>query len=143
SRLFSSTFFALRDTGTPARIATVRVVTSALLGLFLMIQFEPVTIFGRQLGPGVFAGFDVGGRPLGAFGLALSAGIASWMEWILLRRALRRRIGRVGAGLGPLARMFAAALLAAGAGWAVRAAAPPVHPVLLALLVFVPFGLVY
>jgi putative peptidoglycan lipid II flippase len=43
TRLFSSAFFALRDTRTPARIATLRVAIGAVLGLVLMLQFEQVS----------------------------------------------------------------------------------------------------
>jgi putative peptidoglycan lipid II flippase len=143
SRLFSSTFFALRDTRTPARIAIVRVVVSALLGFFLMIQFEPVTVFGVRIGPGVFSDVHIGDRPLGVFGLTLGAGVSAWVEWFILRRALRERIGPVGAGSRPMAKMLASATAAAAAGWAVRAILPEMHPTLLALFVFAPFGLVY
>ncbi|MDQ3555990.1 MAG: murein biosynthesis integral membrane protein MurJ, partial [Gemmatimonadota bacterium] len=46
TRLLSSTFFALRDTVTPARVAGLRVLVAALLGFGLMVQFEPVSLFG-------------------------------------------------------------------------------------------------
>jgi hypothetical protein len=46
TRLYSSTYFALRDTKTPAMFATVRVALAAVLGFTLMVQFEPVDIFG-------------------------------------------------------------------------------------------------
>jgi putative peptidoglycan lipid II flippase len=139
TRLFSSTFFALRDTKTPAKIAVIRVVTAATLGFILMIQFEPV--FGIEMG--AFQGFNVAGQPLGAVGIAAGSGIAAWIEWGLLRRALRRRIGLVTADPAALAKMFAAALAAAGAGWLIRWAMPPIHPVVEAAAVFSTFGVVY
>ena len=143
SRLFSSTFFALRDTRTPARIAFVRVAVSALIGFLLMIQFEPIDVFGVQIGPGVFADLRIGDRPLGVVGLTLGAGLSAWIEWFILRRTLRRRIGPVGAGVRPMAKMLVAAIAAGAAGWAVRAILPEMNPSLLALLVFGPFGVVY
>lgn len=156
TRLFSSTFFSLRDTRIPARVAAIRVVIAALLGFFLMIQFEPVPIdwglelFGARLldldvvlGPGVFRDFRIGGQPLGAVGLALGAGIAAWVEWVLLRRALRARIGTVGAGAGPLGRMFAAALAGAAGGWGVRLLVSGLHPIPRAVLVLGVFGVLY
>lgn len=144
TRLFSSTFFALRDTRTPARIAVVRVAAAAVLGFGLMLQFEAIEIFGMQVGPGIFGGVRLGGVPLGVVGLALGSGIAAWIEWALIRARLRSRVGKVGAGFSSLARMFAAALLAAGAGWLVRWGLPAaVGPLLRAVAVFAAFGLVY
>ncbi|MBX6363049.1 MAG: murein biosynthesis integral membrane protein MurJ, partial [Gemmatimonadetes bacterium] len=99
TRLFSSTYYALHDTKTPAWVAFLRVILTAALGYALMIPLERHLI--------------VAGHRLGALGLTLGAGFAAWVEWGLLRRGLRRRIGPVGAGLGTLGRMFAAALVAA------------------------------
>lgn len=141
TRLFSSTFYALRDTRTPARFATMRVAFGAVLAFLLMAQFEPIPKLG--IPGGLLSGVRIGDQALGAVGLAAGSGIAAWIEWALLRRALRKRLGHVGAGAGPVARMFIAALLAAGAGWAVRLLLPETHPILLALAVFIPFGLVY
>lgn len=143
TRLFSSAFFALRDTRTPARIATIRVLTSAVLGFALMTQFEPVRLFGFTFGPGLGEDLRVGDRYLGAVGLALGAGIAAWLEWILLRRALRSRIGPTGAGAGVMARLFMAALGGAAAGWGVRQVVDGLHPVLDAILIGGAFGVVY
>lgn len=141
TRLFSSTFYALRDTRTPARYATVRVVSGAVLALVLMAQFEAVDELG--IPGGIFSAVRIGDQPLGAVGLAAGSGIAAWIEWVLLRRALRKRVGPVGAGAGPVARMFVAALAAAAAGWGVRLLLPDLHPIPLAVAVFVPFGVVY
>lgn len=143
SRLFSSTFFALQDTRTPARYAVVRVVSSAVLGFALMLLFEPVRLGTLQLGPWGLQGLRAGQHSLGAAGLALGTGVAAWIEWWNLRRVLRQRIGAVGAGAGALARMFAAGLAAAAVGWGVRLLLPPLEPALLAVAVFGAFGLVY
>ncbi|CAN5665892.1 murein biosynthesis integral membrane protein MurJ [soil metagenome] len=143
TRLFSSTFFALRDTRTPARFAAVRVATAALLGFFLMIQFEPVQLFGAQIGPGFFGGVRVGDRFLGAVGLSLGGGIAAWIEWALLRRTLRDRIGTVGVGASTIGRMFLAGLLGAAVAWSVRWALPPLHPIAAAVAILGAFGVVY
>jgi putative peptidoglycan lipid II flippase len=145
TRLFSSTFFALRDTKTPAKFAAVRVLTAAVLGSLLMWQFEPIPALG--LAGGALAGFTLAGQPLGAVGLATGSGIAAWLEWLLLRRKLRSRIGPVGASVAAMGRMFLAALLAAAAGWGVRlalsAVVPDLHPILRAMLVLGAFGVVY
>ncbi|HEV2148870.1 MAG TPA: murein biosynthesis integral membrane protein MurJ [Longimicrobiaceae bacterium] len=147
TRLFSSAFFALRDTRTPARFATARVGVGAALGMVLMLQFEGVSFdaFGEEvrIGPGLFGDLQVGPWRLGAVGLGLAASVGAWLEWILLRRRLRDRIGPVGAGLGLLTRMFAAALAGAAAGWAVRWALPEVPALLEAALVVPAFAGVY
>ncbi|HEX6925483.1 MAG TPA: murein biosynthesis integral membrane protein MurJ [Longimicrobiaceae bacterium] len=141
ARLMNSTFFALRDTRTPARFATVRVVVAAVLAIVLMIQFEPISRLG--IPAGVFAGVSIGGQPLGAVGLAAGSGIASWLEWGLLKRALRQRIGPVGAGAATVTRMFVAALAAAAAGWGVRLFLPPLDVRILGLAVVAVYGVVY
>jgi putative peptidoglycan lipid II flippase len=143
SRLFSSTYFALRDTRTPARYATVRVTLSAVLGIALMLLFEGVDLGRFQLPAGPLAHVRVAGHPLGVFGLALGAGIAAWIEWWLLRRTLKPRVGDVGVPAGTLAKLFGAALLGAAAGWGVRLLVPGLYPLLLGLLAVAAFGAVY
>jgi len=153
TRLFSSTFFALRDTKTPARIAGVRVLTAAALGFLLMIQFESipsqavdtrlVAVPAEWIGWGFFTDLRIDGRSLGAVGLAAGSGIAAWIEWTLLRRRLRDRIGPVGARASMMIRMLGAALIAAAAGWAVRAALGPVGPLMAGVLIFSVFGVLY
>ena len=113
TRLFSSTFFALHDTRTPAWTAFLRVCLTAGIGWGMMIPLE------RH--------FAVAGHPLGPLGLTAGAGIASWAEWAVLQHALRQRIGAVGAGLSVLARMFAAAALAAVPARLIWHFLPPLH----------------
>jgi len=141
TRLFSSTFFALRDTKTPAKFAVVRVLTAAVFASALMVQFEAIPRFG--IPAGIFGDVTINGRSLGAVGLAMGSGLAAWLEWGLLRRALRKRIGSVGASASAVGRMFVAALTAAAAGWGVRMLLPSLHPVLDALFIFTAYGVVY
>lgn len=141
TRLFSSTFYALRDTRTPARFAIVRVVLAATLGFLLMSQFEPIPEFG--IGGGMFSGVRVNGQSLGAVGLALGSGIAAWVEWALLKRKLREKLGGVGAGASKVARMFLAAGAGAAAGWGVRLLLGELHPIATGLVVFAVFGALY
>jgi putative peptidoglycan lipid II flippase len=143
TRIYQSAFFALRDTKTPAQVAGMRVIVSALAGALLMTQFEAVAVGAFVVPAGVFSDVRVGGLPLGPVGLALGAAVGAWLEWGLLRATLARRIGTVGAGGGQLARMFGAALIAAGVGHAVRLAAAGLHPVPMAALVVAVFGVVY
>ena len=77
-RLYSSAFYALLDTRTPLRFAVVRVVLTAILGVVCAL-FLP-----RWLG------ID---QKWGVAGLTASAGVAGWVEFVLLRTALAQRIG--------------------------------------------------
>jgi putative peptidoglycan lipid II flippase len=140
SRLYSSAFYALEDTKTPARMAMVRVVASALLGGTLMILLEPVEVRGMviRIGDGV----TVMGNPIGAAGLAAGTGIAAWLEWTLLRRALRDRVGDASAA-GFLARLFVAAIVAAAAARGLLYVLPPLHRFVELFAALVPFGILY
>jgi putative peptidoglycan lipid II flippase len=142
TRVYQSAFFALRDTATPARAAGVRVLTALVVGAVLMVQFESVTLLGLTIPAGVFADVRLAGIPLGPLGLAVGASVGAWVEWALLWRALAAQLGSVGAGMGPLARMLGAALVAAAAArglFAVVALAPLPSAALVAAL----FGAVY
>ena len=143
TRIFQSAFFALHDTKTPARVAGMRVVAAAIAGTLLMLQFEAVTIGSLTIRAGVFGSVNIVGIPLGPVGLALGAAVGAWLEWGLLRRGLRKRIGAVGAGFGNLARMLGAALAAAAAGHGVRLALGDMHSLPAALFVATAYGVVY
>lgn len=146
SRMLSSTFFALRDTRTPARFALVRVIVGLTIGISLMLSLEAITVekIGLAIPAGPLAGWTIGGMPLGMAGLALGTGIAAWVEWFLLKGALRRRIGAVGGRPAMLARMIAACLAATAAAWGVRLlGADALHPTFRALAVIGAYGAVY
>jgi putative peptidoglycan lipid II flippase len=143
TRIYQSAFFALRDTKTPARVATLRVLTAAICGAVLMLQFQPITIRSLTIPGGLFTDLRVAGSSLGPVGLALGAAIGAWLEWTLLYRSLRKRLGDVGAGLSHLARMFVAALIAGAAGYAVKAALGELHHIVVAVIVLGVFGVIY
>jgi putative peptidoglycan lipid II flippase len=128
SRLLSSTFYALRDTKTPAHVAYLRVVVSAGVGIALMIPADGL-------------GFST--LRLGAAGLALGASVGAWLEYALLRRALGKRIGPHGGGAGPVVRVTLAATLATAAAVGVQLVVPAAHPIVIALETLFPFGVVY
>jgi len=127
-RLYSSTYYALRDTRTPLRFAIVRVILTTVLGYFCALPLP------RMLG--------IEAR-WGVAGLTISAGIASWVEFHLLRRTLNRRIGRTGLPADYLAKLWAVALVAAAAGWAIHRYAGNHRPIPLALIVLGPYGIIY
>ena len=127
-RLYSSAYYALRDTRTPLRFAIVRVALTTVLGYLFALPLPRVL--------GIEARW-------GAVGLTISAGIASWIEFTLLRRTLNRRIGPTGLSGEYLFKLWTAALTAAAAGWVIRHYSGDRSPVLLAVFVLVPYGIVY
>jgi len=128
-RLYSSTYYALLDTRTPLRCAVVRVILTALLGYLCSIPLP------RAIG--------IDPR-WGVAGLTISAGMASWVEFTLLRRALNRRIGLTGLRADFLAKVWVAAAGAAGVAWAIHHALGPHHkPIPVAILVLLPYGGLY
>jgi len=127
-RLYSSTFYALQDTRTPLRYAVVRVSLAALMG-FLASQYLPGLI-----------GIE---RRFGAAGITAASGLAGWIEFLLLRRSLNRRIGRSGIPFAFTAKLWTAAGAGAVAAWAVRLSTPQLHPIPQALMVLCPYGIVY
>jgi putative peptidoglycan lipid II flippase len=127
-RLYSSAFYALRDTRTPLRYATLRVVLTAGLGVFFALYL-----------PGLL---HVDAR-YGALGLTGSAGIAGWIEFALLRRGIGARIGLCHLPKGLLPRLWAAAALATAVGLGTKFALPPLHPILRAAIVLGLFGAIY
>ena len=104
-RLYSSTFYAQRDTKTPLRYAVVRVILTTGLGYFFALVL-----------PGML-GVD---RKLGAAGLTASAGLAGWVEFYLLRREMDKRIGRTRLVPARMVRLWGAALAGAALPWAYK-----------------------
>jgi putative peptidoglycan lipid II flippase len=127
-RLYSSTYYALRDTRTPLRFALVRVVLTTALGYMCAIPLP------RWVGlPAAW----------GAAGLTASAGVAGWVEMLLLRRALNARIGRTGLSADYVLKLWAGAAAGAAVAWTVKVAIPAMHPVFTAILVLGPYGVVF
>jgi putative peptidoglycan lipid II flippase len=76
-------------------------------------------------------------------GLTLSASIAAWIEFLLLRRTLNRRIGRTGLPISYLTKLWLAALVSAGIGAGLKWSFSSVHPVPLAAVVLGCYGVAY
>lgn len=127
-RLYSSTYYALRDTRTPLTYAVVRVVLTTTLGYVCAIPLP------RWIG--IAPGW-------GAAGLTASAGLAGWVEMFLLRRTLNRRIGRTGLPTAFVVKLWVAAVTGAVVAWAVKLAVPPLHPMVTAAIVLGPYGVVF
>jgi len=127
-RLYSSTFYALRDTRTPLRYALVHVGVATVLGYLFAIPL-PVAI-------GIAPAW-------GAAGLTIAAGIGAWIEMLMLRRALNLRIGRTGLPFDFTAKLWAAAIAAAAVAWLVKNALPAIHPAIAGALILGPYGVVF
>jgi putative peptidoglycan lipid II flippase len=115
-RLYSSAFYALRDPKTPLRFAMVRVTLTAVLGLLFAFPLRPYIIDLIVLLHMPVPSLPEGPSLMGVIGLTASAGMAGWIEFALLRRALARRIGSVKLAPSFLGRLWISGLLAAVAG---------------------------
>jgi putative peptidoglycan lipid II flippase len=69
--------------------------------------------------------------------------VAGWLEFLLLKRSLDRRIGRVPVGGGAAARAWLAALAAAAAAFALHHYAPIRQPVVSGVVVLGVYGALY
>ncbi len=127
-RLYTSAYYALRDTRHPLNYALVRVALTTVLGIMAGFWLP------RQLGL----------APLwGVAGLTTAAGLATWVEFTLLQRGLRGRIGRTGVPWGFTAKVLGAAVVAAAAGRWLFAAMGPRGPWTTALPVLGLYSVVY
>jgi putative peptidoglycan lipid II flippase len=127
-RLYSSTFYALRDTRTPLNYALIRVGTTTVLGYLCALPLP------RALGVD---------PSWGAAGLTASAGVAGWIEMLMLRHTLNARVGRTGLAAAYTAKLWTSAVAGAGVAWAVKIALPALHPIAAAVLILGPFGLAF
>ncbi len=127
-RLYSSTYYALQDTRTPLRFAMVRVGLTIGLGYLFAIPLP----------------LQLGIEPRwGAAGITFASGLAAWIEFYLLRRALTPRLGRTSIPLPFLAKLWVSALGAATAAWVVKLALDGQHPLVMALFSLGMYGAAY
>jgi putative peptidoglycan lipid II flippase len=132
-RLYSSAFYALRNTRTPLNFAVVRVTLTLALGY----------LFSKPL-PRLL-GID---PRWGVAGLTLSAGLAAWMEYFLLRRAMHQRIGVVDYPASRVIRLWLGAFAAAALCYLLHRQLP-IHgsgaraAILTAAAILIPYGALY
>jgi putative peptidoglycan lipid II flippase len=148
-RLYSSAFFALKDTRTPLKFAATRVALGIALG-YVAVQWLP--------------GWLGLPKELGAVFITVTTSVTAWLEMVLLRGALAKQLGPVPTEPGRLARLWGAAFVAGGlalglkvaltAHFGPRAAAltewggsvlapPDVPPLLVSLALLGVFGVTY
>jgi putative peptidoglycan lipid II flippase len=127
-RLYSSAYYALRDTRTPVRFAILRVILTTALGYFSALPLPKLL------------GID---PRWGVAGLTASAGFAGWVEFLLLRRGMNQKIGRSEFPASYFARLWLAASTGAAVAWGIKVAVHPQQPQIAAMLILIPYGAVY
>ncbi len=127
-RLYSSTFYALRDTRTPLKFAIVRVVLTSVLG-YIAALYVP-----RALG------LD---PKMGVAGLTATAGVAGWVEYFLLRRAMAARIGPTSVSIAYTIKLWLSAAAAAGIAWGMKLLLVGDHTVIVAVLILAAYGIAF
>jgi putative peptidoglycan lipid II flippase len=127
-RLYASVYYALKDTRTPLRYATLRVLLTAVLGYICAL---PLPAF-------------IGLSPRwGVVGLTASAGLAGWLELVLLRNSLKGRIGKTGVPAAFVLKLWVAAGAGATAGWGAKVTMNPDHPIALGIVSLGFYSAVY
>ena len=116
-RLYSSAFYALGDTKSPLRYATARVILTGVLGYLFAFPLRPLIVRALELLGQPLPRVPGGAAALGAVGLTASAGFAGWVEFLLLRRGLQRRIGKLESEAGLELRLWIAAIIAGAAAF--------------------------
>jgi putative peptidoglycan lipid II flippase len=147
-RLYSSAFYALQDTRTPFRYAMTRVFVGASLGFLLAFTFRDLLGSILRAGGLPIPAGDIG--TLGVVGIAFASGVASWVEYLLLRRGIRRRVGALDNATSYYVRLWISAI-AAGVGAVVFdrliardiAMGLPLPHVMEAMFVSGVFGVIY
>ena len=125
ARLYSVAHYALGDTRRPLRYALVRLVLVTTLGYICAVLVPPAIGLAREWG---------------AAGLTASAGVAGWVEFLLLRHSINTRIGSTGLRASYMSRLWGAGIAAGALAWAVKLVLPPLHPLLRGVIVLPVFG---
>lgn len=127
-RLYSSTYYALHDTRTPLRFAVIRVLLTSALGYLFAIPL-PALLHVDPL--------------WGTAGLTASAGLAGWVEFILLRARMNRKIGVTGVPPRYIARLWASAAVAGACGFGLKQVVGGSSRIVGAVVVLGGYGLIY
>jgi putative peptidoglycan lipid II flippase len=127
-RLYSAAYYSMQDTKQPLRYATIRVVLTMALGWIAAVPLP------RYLG--------IDGH-WGTAGLTLTAGIAGWIEFALLRRELQRRIGPATLSRGLVLRLWGVAVVAGALGYGVQLLVGSGHAIVVAAATLGTYGVAY
>lgn len=129
-RLYSSAFYALKDTKTPLRFAMIRVLFTSILGYIAAFKLVPLL------------GLD----PIwGTAALTITFGNAAQIEYYLLRRKLNQIIGATGANTKYLAQLWAISILSSLIGLLCKFSLKSIHLHLLfkTIIIFGVFGVAF
>lgn len=126
-RLYSSTFYSLKDTRTPLKFAIIRVMLTTVLGY--LFAFPLPRIFELE-------------ASWGTAGLTASAGLSGWVEFYLLRSSLNKRIGKTGLKITYQITLWTCAIIASVVGLLVEHLID-LGPIFSAIIIFSTFGLIY
>ncbi|MBC7540809.1 MAG: murein biosynthesis integral membrane protein MurJ [Bacteriovorax sp.] len=126
-RLYSSTFYSLKDTKTPLKFAFIRVFLTTALGYLFAFPLPRLLSLDASFGTA---------------GLTASAGLSGWVEFYLLRRALNKQIGDTSLKISYQISLWTCAIIASVVGLGVKHFIH-MRPVYSAVLIFSFFGATY
>ncbi len=127
-RLYSAAYYSMKDTKQPLRYAIIRVALTMALGWIAAVPLP------RYLG--------IDGH-WGTAGLTLTAGIAGWVEFALLRRELQKRIGPATVSRELVIRLWGVAAVAGAVGYGVQLLLGPARSIVVAIAVLGIYGVLY
>ena len=127
-RLCSTAFYAMRDSRTPLYFACIRVLLTAVTGYLLALPVRSALGLSSTIGAAFLTG---------------SAGLAGWVEFLMLRRALSKKIGAFAVATTLQIQLWAAATFSGTVGFALKLALPEMYPILTGLIVLGVYGLLY
>lgn len=126
-RLYSSTFYSLKDTKTPLKFAFVRVLLTTVLGY--LFAFPLPKLLGLE-------------ASWGTAGLTASAGLSGWVEFYLLRKSLNNIIGDTSLKISYQVKLWSCAIIASVVGFTVKTTLN-YGPIVSAFIIFSFFGVTY
>lgn len=138
-RLYSSTFFSLKDTRTTLHFALIRIIAATVLGYLFAFKLAPMIAPNEMYATA---------------GLTASAGLSGWIEFTLLRRKLNKTIGHTGIRFSYQLKLWLAALIAACLGLLIKyvftteaglelSKSTLGHPIPKAIYIFSIYGAIY
>lgn len=126
-RLYSSTFYSLKDTKTPLKFAFIRVLLTTVLGLIFAFPMPKIL------------GLDAS---WGTAGLTASAGLSGWVEFYFLRKSLNRKIGDTSLKFSYQLKLWSCAIISSAIGLAVKFNID-LSAIMSAIVIFSFFGFTY
>jgi putative peptidoglycan lipid II flippase len=126
-RLYSSSFYALKDTKTPLKFAFIRVFLTTILGILFAFTIPQILEINASFGTA---------------GLTASAGLSGWIEFFLLRRSLNFKIGQTGLDIPYQLKLWFAGVISGIVGLFIHKSIHLGH-ILSAIVIISIFGTIY